>query len=65
MLDLIDLGHPVTLVMDFNGFNNFVFLLKDIFIYFYGKIRCLQNWVSTLKKMFIWDLNNPIQSRKK
>jgi hypothetical protein len=32
MLDLIDLGHPVTWVMDFNGFNNFVFLLKDIFI---------------------------------
>ena len=49
MSNQIDLGHPATLVIDFNEFNNFIIFIN----YFYDKIKCLQNQTLTLKTMFI------------
>jgi len=62
MLNWIDFSHPTTWVIDFNEFNNFVFFVNYYF-YFYDKIRYLQNRVPILKKIFIWDHDNPIEKK--
>ena len=49
--DWIDLGHPATWVMDFNGFKTLLFC--KLFLFNFMINQMLLNRVPTLKKTFI------------